>query len=218
MAVSFQQKVKIVLRLLQNPQELSALLSLKHSGYLQEWGWFNAFNQKSSIGKDNEPLPWVTYPFISFIQPRLKKDFLLFEYGSGNSTLFYSRYVKKITAAEHSSEWYERISAKAPANAEIIYNSVSENYSRTINKTDEKYDIIIVDAIERVECIFESVAHLTSGGVIILDDSDREEYFPGKDYLVTKDFKYIDFWGISPGYLNNKCTTVFYRTFNCLGI
>jgi hypothetical protein len=51
-----------------------------------------------------------------------------------------------------------------------------------------------------------------------LDDSDREEYQAVLKELAKREFKNIDFWGISPGYLNRKATTVFYRTENCLDI
>jgi precorrin-6B methylase 2 len=218
MAVPIQEKLETLLNLVKNPDELSALLSLKHSGYLDYWGWFNAFNSRSSVGKNNEPLPWVTYPFIEFIRQRLKPEHVVFEFGSGNSTIFYSRYVKSITAVEHSREWYDKISSQAPANAEIIFNAEEDDYPGSIKKTEKSYDIIIVDAVKRVECIEASVNMLNEGGIIVLDDSDREEYSAGKEFLKNNGFNSIEFWGISPGYFNNKCTTVFYKKNNCLGI
>lgn len=218
MPVSFQEKIKVFSELLLNPKELSALISLKHSGYLASWGWFNAFNSKSSVGINNEPLPWVTYPFIAFIKPRLSKDLDVFEFGSGNSTLFYSKYVRKVTSAEHSKEWYNKMLSAAPKNVELMHIPEGPGYSESINRNAEKYDIIVVDAIDRVECIHTSLDHLSNNGVLILDDSEREEYTPGKEFMKEKDFKNIEFWGISPGYLMNKCTTVYYKDSNCLGI
>jgi hypothetical protein len=218
MAVPLQEKIRIILTLLKSPDELSALLSLKHSGYLQEWGWFNAFRKKASVGQNNEALPWVTYPFISFIRPRLKDTFNVFEYGSGNSTLFYAKFVNKITAVEHAEEWYEKMSSLLTGNAEIIFSSESGDYAGSIKNKSLKYEIVIVDGIERINCLIAANDHLTSDGVIILDDSEREEYAAGKEFLREQEFKSIDFWGIAPGYLVNKCTTVFYKSVNCLGI
>ena len=42
------------------------------------------------IDKNSNPLPWVTYGFIDFISERLNKSIDVFEYGSGNSTLWYA--------------------------------------------------------------------------------------------------------------------------------
>jgi len=59
---------------------------------------------------------------------------------------------------------------------------------------------------------------LTDEGVIILDDSKRNEYDRGIIHLMNKGFKKIDFGGIPPGTFIKKFTTVFYRTKNCLYI
>jgi hypothetical protein len=56
---------------------------------------------------------------------------------------------------------------------------------------------------------------LVGRGVLVLDDSEREEYRPGLEALQRAGFKSIAFWGISPGEFYNKSTTVFYRPDNC---
>ena len=45
------------------------------TGGLLDDGWFNSFNTKQAVDKNNKPIPWCTYPFVKFIEPRLKKDF-----------------------------------------------------------------------------------------------------------------------------------------------
>jgi hypothetical protein len=51
-----------------------------------------------------------------------------------------------------------------------------------------------------------------------LDDSERKEYKKGIEYLQQSGYRKIDFWGIAPGIFFNKCTSIFYRDKNCLGI
>ena len=63
-----------------------------------------------------------------------------------------------------------------------------------------------------------SLEALSPIGVIILDDSERKEYSERISLLVKNNFKRIDFWGIAPGILYRKCTTIFYKNLNCLGI
>ena len=79
------------------------------SGLLED-GWFESFNTKRSINKIGNPIPWCTYSFIKFIEPRLKKDFKVFEYGSGNSTLWYAKRVAEITSVENDFGWYNSVS------------------------------------------------------------------------------------------------------------
>ena len=219
MAVPLKEKINVLFDLIKNKKILSALLSLKHSGYLFDIGWFNAFLRKESVGKNNEPIPWVTYPFIDFIIPRLNKNFTIFEYGAGNSTLFYAKYVKRIIAVEHNRDWLEKIKKILPENAEIIFKDDKTSlYEESVAETKDNYDIIIIDAQKRIECMKYSIENLNEAGVIILDDSDRIEYCEVFQIMTKNGFRHLDFWGISPGYLNRKATTVFYKDKNCLGI
>ncbi len=82
----------------------------------------------------------------------------------------------------------------------------------------KKYNLIIVDAVDRVNCAINSIKQLSPNGVLILDDSEQEEYSAIFKFFIKKKFKKIDFYGISPGYFNRKATTIFYRPNNCLNI
>lgn len=213
-------KFKTLLKLVFEPKLLKALLSLRHSQYLVDIGWINSFKKQSPVDKDGNPIPWLTYPFIDFLTPRLKKDMMIFEFGSGNSTLFYSQRVKKVVTVEHNIDWYEKLKTKLPYNVILMFKELNSNfdYAKSAINTSEQYDIILVDGEERNECIKYSLSALKNDGVIVLDDSDRNDYKEGTDYLMSNSFRRLDFWGISPGYLNRKATTVFYRSKNSLGI
>jgi len=220
MEYTFREKVKTFFILIKEPKVLSKLLSLRLSGYLMDVGWFNAFKAGEPIGKNLEPLPWITYSFIDFISGRLKRELSIFEFGSGNSTLFFAERVKTVTTVEHNAEWYNKLKEKLPGNVELVLSKSDskEDYLNDLKKSNNNYDIIFIDGIHRVECCFTAINHLTVGGVIILDDSEREEYNEGMKYLINNGFKRIDFWGIPPGMFIRKCTTIFYQPVNCLGI
>ena len=220
MAVSFGEKIKTLLKLFTEPQILSSLLSLRSFGYLSEVGWFNAIKSKSSVDQNFKPIPWVTYPFLDFITERLNKDLEVFEFGSGNSTLFFSQRVKQITSVEHNKEWYDTLIKKSSDNVKLILSDSDneDDYVGGLSNANKKFDLIIIDGIHRCKCCHVSLQCLTNKGVIVFDDSEREEYKPGIDHIINNGFKRIDFWGISPGYLFRKSTTVFYKDGNCLGI
>jgi hypothetical protein len=52
-------------------------------------------------------LPLMTDEEINKVTYYLKKDFDMFEWGSGGSTLYFSKFVKKYISVEHDDEWYK---------------------------------------------------------------------------------------------------------------
>lgn len=79
-------------------------------------------------------------------------------------------------------------------------------------------DIVIVDGLHRIDCLKLAIEKLSERGVIILDDSERSEYKDGIEFVLQKEFKSLEFWGIAPTVLFKKCTTVFYKANNCLQV
>ena len=59
---------------------------------------------------------------------------------------------------------------------------------------------------------------LTDDGVLILDDSNREEYYEIWKFYIQKGFREITFEGLKPNGFCNEHTTIFYRDNNCLHI
>lgn len=196
------------------------LLTMNSSGYLNEIGWINSFKNQMPIDKDSKPLPWVTYGFIDFISERLNKSMDIFEYGSGNSTLWYSKKVNSVISIEHDKKWFEKINKSMPENVNIYYQELvyGGEYSTFSNKLNKKFDIVIIDGRDRVNSIKSAINSIKEQGIIILDDSERDTYQEGRNFLLDNDFKKIDFWGISPGLFYKKNTTIFYKNDNCLGI
>jgi len=213
-------KIKLLLKVFTSPRRLRTLLSFNDKGYLDEIGWFNAYDTKSPVDQQNDPIPWVTYSFIDFIKDRLKKQHTVFEFGSGNSTYFYAKYAGLVVSVEHDKEWYEKILSTKPENAELIFCELVRDgdYCRVPLKLEEHFDIIIVDGRDRVNCCKQAVGAVSEKGVIVLDDSEREFYREGITFLKSKGFKELAFTGISPGLFYRKATSVFYRPENCLGI
>ena len=216
----FRNKRKTLLLNIILDDDEKAILTLKTEGYFKDIGWFQSFHMNQPVNNSNMPIPWITYPAIDFIDSRLNKNMDLFEFGGGNSTLYFSKKVNYVTTVENDPDWYNKIRTHVPNNVNIIYEKLiyNGNYCKTAMNSKKMYDIIIIDGRDRVNCIINSINSLKENGVIILDDSQREEYCAGREFLQEKHFRHIDFWGISPGYLNRYSTTIFYRDGNCLGL
>lgn len=212
--------LKALANLLSKPNRLKALLSHGHKGYLENIGWFRAFDTKSAVDGSGNPLPWVTYSFIDFIRPRLTKEMSIFEFGSGNSTLFYAKNVKRVVSVEHDKAWYEKVVANKAKNTDMIFEKLETggDYCKKALSIGEKFDIIIVDGRDRVNCCKNSVEALSANGIIVLDNSEREIYQDARTFLLQKGFKELPFTGICPGLFYYNATSIFYKTDNCLGI
>lgn len=202
------------------PAKLRSVLSFGVKGYLAEIGWFKTLESKSPVDETGEPIPWVTYSFIDFIKGRIQKDHLVFEFGSGNSTFFYARLAGKVVSVEHDQDWFNKISATKPANSDMIFCGLKPDgdYCRMPLSLAQKFNVIIVDGRDRVNCCLQGMEALTEDGVIVLDDSERDFYQPAIKALSSHGFKQLPFSGISPGLFYRKSTTIFYKENNCLGI
>ena len=188
---------------------------------LKEDGWFKSFNARASIDAKGKPIAWYCYTFVKFLENRLNKEMIVFEYGAGNSTFWYAERVKNVHSVEHDKAWYKNLLKQLPQNATVKYVDLVTNQTNYITQIKENqtfYDIIIVDGRRRNDCVMFSVDFLTPKGVLILDNSEREDYIPAKKFLTEKGFKSLDFVGMPPSSAHNSQTSVYYRTENILGI
>ena len=189
-------------------------------GYLTKVGWLKSINEHMPVDKDGKPLPWYTYPFIEFINQRINSSMRIFEYGSGNSTLWWSDRVASLVACEHDEDWFKTISKKIPAtvNYRHIRLQYGGEYCKLISSFTSEFDCVIIDGRDRVNCAMNAIGALKENGIIIWDNSDRKSYEEGYSFLLNNEFKRIDFWGIGPINTYSWCTSIFYRETNCLGI
>jgi len=150
--------------------DLRILYSFKYSGILSDYGWWESYKRGLPIDKQGNPIPWVTYPFIEFIEGRLKNNLEVFEYGSGNSTFWYAKRVKYVTSVEHDRDWYEKIKSNLPENVSLFYKELvyGGDYSRFILFQNKKFNIVSIDGRDRVNCIIHSINAITEDGIIIL--------------------------------------------------
>jgi hypothetical protein len=196
------------------------LLIYEHRSYLHTIGWMESLRLRRPVDSDGNPLPWMNYAAIRLLQDRLRNDHVVFEYGSGSSTRFFSRRASTVTSVEHDLLWGERLKQSLPDNVTVILKSpdVDGDYCRTILASGTRYDVVVVDGIDRVHCLLRCADALTARGVVVLDDSDRSAYAPGVSFLMSLGFRALCLEGLKPTGAQNECTTIFYRDGNCFGL
>ena len=141
-------------------------------------------------------IPYTNLKLINFLKDysKDKTKLSIFEYGSGSSTLFFEDYFDEVFSVEHDKEWFEIIS-KSIKKANVyfvppkktpnpIYGSKRLgfknldffNYVNFIDSLENKFDVIFIDGRVRQECLKLAKHYIKSGGIIILDDSNRSRY------------------------------------------
>jgi hypothetical protein len=189
--------------------------------YLKPKGWFESRYLHQPIDSDMNPLPWFTYSSIHFISQKLSlKPMRVFEFGSGNSTLWFSSRVESIVSIEHETDFYSKILKKLRPIDNVSYElrKLNDNYNQKILEFENEFDIVIIDGRERVQCTKNCIKALKKNGVIIFDNSDRIQYKEAYNYLTEHRFKKIDFRGVGAIGHSEWQTTIYYRNDNCFEI
>jgi hypothetical protein len=174
----------------------------------KEFGQYKTIKKNLPINRENEPIPWYTYPAIEFLSQFDYSTLKLLEFGMGNSSIFWSKRCKHITCIEHRKEWFEQINLSIkPSNTSLFLKD--ENTYTDICENGETFDIVIIDGIKRTECAKNISKCLKfETGMVILDNSD---WYPETSEYLRNELKLnqIDFFGFGP--INNYtwCTSIF---------
>lgn len=165
------------------------------------YGQYKTIKNWDCRDKNNNYIPWYTYPAIEYFNNIDFSDKVIFEFVSGNSSIYWSKKAKKVISIEHNKKWYAKVKSISMSNQEILYREDSIEYESSLSEQDSKFDVIIIDGIRRIECskMIKNFLHMESseGCMVILDNADW--YKETSKYLKeTLDFIEIDFHGFGP--------------------
>lgn len=132
-----------------------------------------------------EYYPWYTHPTLEWLDTLDLSQKRVYEYGIGDSSLWWAKRCFKLCAVESNLSWFEKVKnsigdiALIECNQNYLkYNdkweitNIDEQdlYINAINKYKNKFDIIIIDGIDREDCVKPSLNKLNNGGFIIYDN------------------------------------------------
>jgi hypothetical protein len=199
---------------------LNVLSRLKITAFVKEltllkkiaidYGHLNSVKTKSSVDKDNNPLPWYTYPAIEFLTQFDYKNKMIFEWGSGNSSIFWADRAKKVISVEDKPAWYQEIKSFNRKNLFLKLMTQKKEYIETIRQEKAKYDVIVIDAKYRSDCSRIAYKFLKRGGIIIFDNSER---YPKtcEDLRKRNSLIQVDFSGFGPINSYTWTTSLFFK-------
>lgn len=164
-------------------------------------GFFNSCLQWSAVDRENKAVPWFTYAAISYLETLDLSKKTVFEYGAGNSTLYFLRRAKSVTSSESDEGWYNKL------NVDCVSLHIDNNdYVNSIKK--RKYDIIVIDGKKRLDCAKRCYQNVKKNGIIILDNSEVDD---GAADFLSKHFLRVDFAGHLPIVAHKSVTSFFFN-------
>lgn len=124
--------------------------------------------------------PWLTQESNKLLQEWIKPNDIVLEFGSGQSTIWFSNNTKNLTSVEHDRNWYKTTSKKiinSNHKVDLILGTNRKDYLKVLIKfPDNSIDICLVDGEWRRDCILGVFKKIKKGGMIILDNA--ETYLP----------------------------------------
>ena len=171
--------------------------------YLQTLGAFNACGKSIVNGKE-EAIPLLTNSFLHWFETVNWSGMNLLELGSGNSTLYFSKYFDVVSSYENDESWYNELAPKLPSNVNYFYENPIRSAIEQINL--ENYDVILLDASENRAKLARIISKAAFSGLIFLDNS--EWYRKSSQILSLAGFAEIPYFGIKPIEDWVSCTSV----------
>ena len=133
--------------------------------------------------------PWLAREAITLIEKHLAAvgKACIFEFGSGSGTLWLCERSERTISVEHNGKWAgavrDLLLARHVRNHDMIVEPLNGGYVASVEQADPPYDLVIVDGRRRVRCVRAAVPHIKPGGLLVLDNSEREYYQPAHDLL-----------------------------------
>ncbi len=120
-----------------------------------------------------QELPWISYDAQKQLARVLTKNSKVLEFGSGMSTMWYSRHAGTVVSMEDYRPWFDLVAPRVAKLGNVDYRFAADRGEYVGLAPDEKYDLIMIDGSHRDDCARFAVEHLAKGGVIYLDNSDQ---------------------------------------------
>ena len=136
--------------------------------------------------------PWIAYRAINELEKLIQQDWKILEFGSGMSTVWLANQCLQIHSIEHNRAWYEKvckiIEDKGVTNITYEYRD-RDNYTDLSSLPDNYFDFVLIDGLQRSDCVNSCLSKLKRPGYVYLDNCDK--YYvedgvmkPGEDMLL----------------------------------
>lgn len=177
-------------------------------------GHFQSALKRKAVDQNGAAIPMYTYPVVDLLEARDFSAATVLEWGSGQSTLWWSERAQHVTAIERNPQWadYVRSQIKHAEKVDILQCDDESAALAVAQGLRQLFDIIVVDAQPRIAGTQASIPMLKPDGIFIVDNSDLKSLQPIQDILDDAGFGRVDYYGFSPGAYYKQCTSIYSRT------
>jgi predicted O-methyltransferase YrrM len=128
-------------------------------------------------------LPWIPFAAIRYLNTVIRKEWRVWEIGSGMSTLWLSRRVDCVTSIEADTGWYQRLQQmiveRGANNIDLRFEWRGHLMSDFSDVKDSSLDLLFIDGGPRSDCLINGFSKVRPGGYIYMDNTDVAEFWPG---------------------------------------
>lgn len=136
-------------------------------------------------------MPWISYDAIIHLHLHLSASSRVLEFGSGMSTLWFARHAAQVYSVESNKQWHTKVSEllarKNIQNVSYKFAATKSKYVCPDTNGLEGFDLIMVDGDYRSDCIRNSLPLLKTGGILYLDNSDKDSKPHGGDLRLSEE-------------------------------
>ena len=182
------------------------------AGYLRTSGWSRSMRVGRSFANGGKAIPWMSYSIIEFLEQQLPSGVRVLEWGSGQSTIWWSGRASEVIAIEHDAGWVGVVAPSVGPNVRVLFADVRSAEYLTKPLEFGAFDVVVVDGRRRSECVGAAEGLVNESGIIIVDDAARPEYAAAIGRLVDNGWTRLDFGGMRPLSYVSGLTAMLYRS------
>ncbi len=155
-------------------------------------------------------LPWIPFEVMKVLSGFLSRKSRVLEFGSGRSTIWFARRAQSVISIEDNREWSEKITVllrRLEINNVDYRLRAGPDYFDARGFESEQFDLIVVDGNYRSKCIELFHPALKAGGILYLDNSDKDMTREGGDLrrAEAKILELSECWASPPRYFTGFC-------------
>ncbi len=160
-------------------------------------------------------MPWLPFRLVDELARSVGEGSRVFEYGGGGSTLWFLDQGADVVTVEHHEAWADALRRDVRHDRWTLLavpvddDGSFDTYVAAIDAyPDDSFDVVVVDGRERARCVRAAAPKVRPGGILVVDDVDRERYAAA---LHEVDWPREDFVGFAPAKPSLAYSSLFRR-------
>jgi hypothetical protein len=160
---------------------------------------------KSGLHLDNTACPMMWPKEAALLLGALTAESVVFEWGSGTSSLYYSQCVTNWTSIEHHTPWCHEMQKLAPPNVRVMCVPIEKEYevsfgspgtwdgsktefktyveaAKEVGRFANSADVVIIDGRARGDCSLEVLPYLRPDSLVFIHDWQQSRFGGTEQY------------------------------------